>query len=106
MLPSAYRTDASPKMTAILEDSSDVNSQSQPSVIISEGGFTDDESSRDSSFMNAASNDEPILGARSMDETLGADDEEYTFDYDSVSEPSIPETPTETSNLFHGPADV
>lgn len=79
MLPGVYRQ--SYRMGAILEDGSDSASYSRSSdIIVSECGYTDDDSSRDHSYLNSMLNEDPILGARGMDEDYEPDDSDYLYD--------------------------
>jgi hypothetical protein len=83
MLPGTYRQ--SYRMGAILEDGSDSASYSRTSdIIVSECGYTDDDSSRDQSYLSSMLHEDPILGARGMDEEYEPDDE-YLYD---TSEPN------------------
>lgn len=84
MLPGVYRQ--SYPMGAILEDTSDSASYSRNSdILVSESGYTDDDSSRaDQSYMSSMVHDDPILGARGMDEDKEPEDDEFLYD---ISEP-------------------
>ena len=88
-LPGAYRQTFA--MGAILEqDISDCASHSRNSdIIVSECGFTDDDSSRDQeSFLGSSMlKDDLILGAREMDDGFGQDDADHML-YDT-SEPPL-----------------
>ena len=70
MVPGAYRMKSSYTMNAILEDGSDVASYSRDSdIIVSECGYTDDDSStRDPSYLNSMLQEDPILGAKGIEE--------------------------------------
>lgn len=71
-------------MSAIMEDSADSGSSApNTSIIVSEGGYTDDDS-RDTSYMNSILQDESMLGARQVEEIEPEDD--YLFDHDDVAE--------------------
>ncbi len=76
ILPGAYQTREQYPMGAILEDTSDSASYSRTSdIVVSDCGYTDEESSRDHSYHQAMLHDDSsILGARGMDDYDAEDD--------------------------------
>jgi hypothetical protein len=86
MLPSPYRLERDPNMSAILEDGSDSGSHARSSdIMVSESGYTtDDGDSVQSVYLQSLSNAPPTLGARKKDDDS---DDDYLFDteFDIVS---------------------
>jgi hypothetical protein len=86
MLPSPYRLDQDPGMSAILEDDSDSASHAHSSdIIVSESGYTTDDcdsvqSSNEGyfSYLQSLTDAAPTLGARKMGDESADDD--YLFD--------------------------
>lgn len=97
MLPGNYRMRAPYSMTAILEDSSQASISRDSDIIVSECGYTDDDaSSRDQSYLNSMLNDDPILGARGMEEYDDSDDD---YLYDNSELPALKRKSTQTKGI-------
>jgi hypothetical protein len=85
MLPSPYRLDQDPGMSAILEDDSDSASHARSSdIIVSESGYTTDEcdsvqssNKGNFSYLKSLTDAPPTLGARKMGDES---DDDYLFD--------------------------
>lgn len=85
MLPGAYQMGGQYPMGAILEDASDSGSYSRTSdIIVSDCGYTDEDSSRDHSYQHSMLHDDSsILGARGTDDYDA--EEDVLFDDDPTT---------------------
>ena len=88
MLPNPYRMNEPDTMSAILEGDSDSASQT-PShdIVVSDSGYTEEDSRGDVSYMQGVLND-PVLGAHKMEDY--DDDGDYLFDTSADASDILP----------------